>query len=77
VIFPDVCGRFTVLLSARAVASLGVTLEEALPERYNVAPSQMVPVVRLKEGKRELVGLRWGLRRCRPTRCIRIRRQIG
>jgi putative SOS response-associated peptidase YedK len=30
--------------------------------RYNIAPTQQVPAVRLGEdGKRQLVGLRWGL----------------
>lgn len=33
-----------------------------LPPRYNIAPTQPVPVVRVgREGRRELVHLRWGL----------------
>ena len=31
------------------------------PPRYNVAPTQPVPVVRVVEGKREFALLRWGL----------------
>jgi len=31
------------------------------PPRYNVAPTQPVPVVRLVDGKREFVLMRWGL----------------
>lgn len=42
----------------RAVARFGVTLDDPLPERYNVAPSQMVRVIRVRDGKREHVGLR-------------------
>jgi hypothetical protein len=29
--------------------------------RYNVAPTQLAPVVRIRDGQRELVELRWGL----------------
>src|SRR5689334_7484942 len=29
--------------------------------RYNVAPSQMIGVVRVRDGKRELAPMRWGL----------------
>ena len=32
-----------------------------LPPRYNLAPTQDAPVVRQREGERELVMLRWGL----------------
>jgi len=52
------CGRFTVLLSTRAVAPFGVTLGEPLPERYNVAPSRMVPVIRVCDGY-ERLGRCW------------------
>ena len=31
------------------------------PARYNIAPSQAIPVVRVANGKRELADLRWGL----------------
>ena len=31
------------------------------PRSYNVAPTQPVPVVRTKEGKREGALMRWGL----------------
>ena len=33
----------------------------ALPFRYNVAPSQIVPVIRVEDDKRELALMRWGL----------------
>jgi putative SOS response-associated peptidase YedK len=33
----------------------------SLPFRYNVAPSQSVPVIRVQDDERELVLMRWGL----------------
>lgn len=33
----------------------------AFPPRYNLAPTQMAPVVRVQDDERELVLLRWGL----------------
>lgn len=55
------CGRFVTTSSVHgAVATL---LEEtwSLPENYNVAPTEEVPVVREREGRRELVPVRWGM----------------
>jgi putative SOS response-associated peptidase YedK len=34
---------------------------EQLPPRYNVAPSLLVPVIRVRKGERELAALSWGL----------------
>ena len=31
------------------------------PPRYNVAPTQPVPIVRMAEGKRQFALVRWGL----------------
>lgn len=58
------CGRF-VLHTPSADLTLLFQVEEE-PEdaapRYNVAPSQQIPVIRLgKDGKRHLSMLRWGL----------------
>ena len=56
------CGRFTQSLSWEETAAL-FDLEEVpddLPPRYNVAPTQLAPVVR-NEGVRRLRMLRWGL----------------
>ena len=57
------CGRFTLRTPAAAIAEQFAPL--AVPDfaaRFNVAPSQPVPVVRTRgEGLRELVWLRWGL----------------
>ena len=56
------CGRYTVR-GIQPVADLfGVVLPKEFRPRYNIAPSQDVPVVRLdREGNRALAMLRWGL----------------
>jgi putative SOS response-associated peptidase YedK len=48
---------------ALAVERFGVDASSLaqLPIRYNVAPTQDVPVVRLMDDKRQLALLRWGL----------------
>ena len=58
------CGRYT--LRANLNRILQETGAESLAElewdaRYNIAPTQYSPVVRLHEGKRELVPMKWGL----------------
>src|SRR5262245_1398920 len=58
------CGRFTLTASGEEVAE-AFDLEgvEALPPRYNIAPSQPVSVVRADaDGSRRLSSLAWGLR---------------
>ena len=65
------CGRFTHLMSYRKLVELyKITEPEIGPDapepelkpRYNLAPSQLAPVVRLNaRGQRELALLRWGL----------------
>lgn len=59
------CGRY-VLTKPGAVVSAHFELFENTPDRirYNCAPTQLLPIVRVKgEGpsRRELVALRWGL----------------
>lgn len=56
------CGRYTLHVPTRALMDL-FDLPEApdLLPRYNVAPSQEVPVVRQRGEARELTLLRWGL----------------
>jgi len=60
-----VCGRFTNRYSWRQLKELyDLTTpyyESNFPPRYNIAPTQDSFVVRLKEGKRELESMRWGL----------------
>jgi len=59
------CGRFTMLSTSDELARLfGFETADLpdLPRRYNVAPTQLVPAVRLADdGRRVLVLLRWGL----------------
>lgn len=58
------CGRYSLTTPAEALRRL-FKFEGLLnlPARYNIAPTQMAPVVRRKAGatSRELVLLRWGL----------------
>ena len=58
------CGRITLTSPAEVVAELfGLAAIPALEPRYNIAPTQLVPVVRADErsGQRRLDHLRWGL----------------
>ena len=59
------CGRFTNRYSWRQLKELydltAPYLESNFPPRYNIAPTQDSFVVRLKDGKRELESMRWGL----------------
>lgn len=57
------CGRYKISTKAPEIIAAfhvdGGSYD--LPERYNVAPTDPVPVVRVDEGKRTLLPLRWGL----------------
>lgn len=57
------CGRFTLRTSARAIAEhFGLADAPHLEPRYNIAPTQSVPVVRLDTSDdRELAMMHWGL----------------
>ena len=60
------CGRYSLTTPAEAMQRLFSFLGPLpnLPARYNIAPTQMAPVVRARAaqpGTRELVSLRWGL----------------
>ena len=56
------CGRFYLLSTGAIVADLfDLACPVEVAPRYNIAPSQPVPIVRLGEHGRELVPLRWGL----------------
>jgi putative SOS response-associated peptidase YedK len=58
------CGRITLrtklnlLLEQFAAEAAGL---DELPPRYNIAPTQDVPIVRLDDGRRKLSLIRWGL----------------
>jgi putative SOS response-associated peptidase YedK len=56
------CGRFALFASGDEIAQLcGLAEAPDLTPRYNVAPTQHVAAVRLDDGRRTLVPLRWGL----------------
>lgn len=56
------CGRYTITSPPEAMRDLFAFAEQAnFPARYNVAPTQPVPIVRLEGGRRHFVLVRWGL----------------
>jgi putative SOS response-associated peptidase YedK len=59
-----VCGRYSIAVDHEALRRRFAVIHGApnVRPRYNAAPGQELPVVRLnKDGERELVMLRWGL----------------
>ena len=59
------CGRYTQTAAFDELAlRFGITVEdtalEDLPPRYNVAPSQPVPIVIARDGGRQIVMAKWG-----------------
>jgi putative SOS response-associated peptidase YedK len=57
------CGRYELHSNPSAIAlAFGLGAVPDIPARYNIAPTQQVPIVRVNaSGERELVQLRWGL----------------
>jgi putative SOS response-associated peptidase YedK len=56
------CGRFTLRTPVADIAEIfGVLRLDESENRYNIAPSQAVPVVRQNGPSRELTLMRWGL----------------
>jgi putative SOS response-associated peptidase YedK len=58
------CGRLTITTTDMEIAELfglAYNLHMEQERRYNVAPSQPIPVFRVASGTRELVRTRWGL----------------
>ena len=56
------CGRYVIISSPEAIRALfGYPEQPNFPPRFNVAPTQPIPVVRLHDGKRQFVLMRWGL----------------
>jgi putative SOS response-associated peptidase YedK len=56
------CGRYVITSSPAAIRALfGYPEQPNFPPRYNVAPTQPIPIVRLVDGKRQFVLMRWGL----------------
>lgn len=55
------CGRFAIAYTIGLLARFGVKRDlEGLEPRYNVAPTQMVPIV-ISESPNQAVMMRWGL----------------
>ena len=56
------CGRYVIISTPEAIrAMFGYAELPNFPPRYNVAPTQPIPVVRLDNGKRSFALMRWGL----------------
>lgn len=56
------CGRYVITSTPEAIRRLFGYLEQPnFPPRYNVAPTQPIPVVYLDEGQRHFRLMRWGL----------------
>ncbi len=56
------CGRYVITSSPEAIRQLfGYAEQPNFPPRYNVAPTQPVPIVRVVEDKRQFALVRWGL----------------
>ncbi|HEY3555626.1 MAG TPA: SOS response-associated peptidase family protein, partial [Casimicrobiaceae bacterium] len=57
------CGRYELSSHPDVIAlAFGLPQVPELRARYNIAPTQPVPIVRVnRAGERELVEMRWGL----------------
>ena len=56
------CGRYAITSAPEAIRALFRYDERPnFPPRYNVAPTQPIPIVRLIDGKRQFALVRWGL----------------
>lgn len=56
------CGRYTITSAPEVLRALfGYAEQPNFPARFNIAPTQPIPIVRLFEGKRQFVLVRWGL----------------
>jgi putative SOS response-associated peptidase YedK len=56
------CGRYVIKSPPEAVRELfGYVDQPNFPPRYNIAPTQPVPIVRLVQGRRRFALVRWGL----------------
>ena len=56
------CGRYVIFSTPEAIRALFRYGEQPnFPARYNIAPTQPIPVVRLVDGKRSFALMRWGL----------------
>lgn len=55
------CGRYTITSAPEALRALFRYAEQPnFPARFNIAPTQPIPIVRMVEGRREFALVRWG-----------------
>lgn len=55
------CGRYTITSAPEALRALFRYEEQPnFPARFNIAPTQPIPIVRVNDGKREFALVRWG-----------------
>src|SRR5215467_814293 len=62
----NMCGRYIQLLTWEQIVHLYELAADLDPPadfqpRYNIAPNEMAPMMRMKDGRRELAMLQWGL----------------
>lgn len=55
------CGRYRLTRADRLAEKFDAELAEELHPRYNIAPTQSVPVVRASGSRRVIASMRWGL----------------
>jgi putative SOS response-associated peptidase YedK len=56
------CGRYTIVVTPQQLREIFDYPEQPnFPPRYNVAPTQPIPIVRLINGQRHFALVRWGL----------------
>jgi putative SOS response-associated peptidase YedK len=56
------CGRYLIITNPEAIRQFFQYPEQPnFPARYNVSPTQPIPIVRLTEGRRQFALVRWGL----------------
>ena len=56
------CGRYVIFSTPEAIRALFRYGEQPnFPPRYNIAPTQPIPIVRRVDGKRSFALMRWGL----------------
>ena len=56
------CGRYVITSPPAAIRALfGYAEQPNFPARYNVAPTQPIPIVRLADAQRHFALMRWGL----------------
>lgn len=56
------CGRYLITSSPEAIRALFRYADQPnFPPRYNITPTQPIPVVRLVDGQRRFALMRWGL----------------